>query len=61
MGGRQPGLVLDAALDNRKADAGVIETRAPRAVPLPSRLTPAEAEAHKVFVTELAEGGLWPK
>tara|TARA_R110002124_G_scaffold26566_9_gene95578 strand:- start:205 stop:888 length:684 start_codon:yes stop_codon:yes gene_type:complete len=61
MGGRQPGLVLDAALDNRKADAGIVEVRAPRATPLLPRLTVAEAEAHQVFVGELAEGGLWPK
>ena len=61
MGGRQPGLVLDAALDHRKNDAGTIEARAPRAVPLSPRLTASEAEAHKIFVAELADGGHWPK
>jgi DNA polymerase-3 subunit epsilon len=61
MGGRQPGLVLDASLDRRKLDAAAPERRAPRANPLPPRLTAAETEAHERFVATLADGGLWPK
>ena len=61
MGGRQPGLVLDANLERRQTDSGPIERRAPRPVPLPSRLTESEQTAHASFVESLADGGLWPK
>ena len=61
MGGRQPGLVLDANLDRKKTDVVESVRRTPRTVPLPSRLTQDELEAHSVFVTTLAEGGLWTK
>ena len=61
MGGRQPGLVLDANLEKRSSDSGAIERRAPRPVPLPSRLTESERAAHATFVESLADGGLWPK
>ena len=61
MGGRQPGLVLDASLDRKTTDVAVEVRRTPRAVPLPSRLTEDEREAHDAFVTMLADGGLWSK
>lgn len=61
MGGRQPGLVLDASLDRRQNETGPVVQRAPRATPLPARLTAQERAAHEAFVATLAEGGLWPK
>ncbi|MGV8998607.1 MAG: DNA polymerase III subunit epsilon [Parvibaculaceae bacterium] len=61
MGGRQPGLVLDANLDRKKTDVAAQERRAPRVTPLPSRLTEAESEAHSSFVSTLADGGHWSK
>ena len=61
MGGRQPGLVLDANLDRRKSDAATAERRAPRPSPLPKRLSSDEVTAHEAFVATLGEGGLWPK
>jgi len=61
MGGRQPGLVLDANLEKRSSDSRSIERRSPRPVPLPSRLTESERAAHTTFVESLADGGLWPK
>ena len=61
MGGRQPGLVLDANLERRPGDVGPMERKAARPVPLPSRLTESERAAHASFVESLADGGLWPK
>ncbi|MFZ3033567.1 MAG: DNA polymerase III subunit epsilon [Parvibaculum sp.] len=61
MGGRQPGLVLDANLERRHGDSRPAERRAARPVPLPSRLTESERAAHASFVEGLADGGLWPK
>ncbi|NIJ42260.1 DNA polymerase-3 subunit epsilon [Parvibaculum indicum] len=58
-GGRQPGLVLDAALD--LDSAGTVEQveRRQRPEALPSRLTPEEAEAHDAFIATLGEDALW--
>ncbi|MGR3484324.1 MAG: DNA polymerase III subunit epsilon [Paracoccaceae bacterium] len=57
IGGKQPGLTLARAGEE---DAGDAPWRpAPRPVPLPPRLTPAEAEAHRVFVTAMPGGTLW--
>jgi DNA polymerase-3 subunit epsilon len=61
MGGRQPGLVLDANLDRRKLDIATPERRSPRPTPLPSRLSDDERTAHNKFVATLADGGAWPK
>lgn len=58
MGGRQPGLILDANLDRRKLDIVVVERRV-RPTPLPARLTEAERMAHAAFVATLTEP-LWP-
>lgn len=56
MGGRQPGLVL-------QADAGGVSTetirRAARPVALPPRLTQEERAAHDAFVATLGEAALW--
>ncbi|MES1991929.1 MAG: DNA polymerase III subunit epsilon [Pseudomonadota bacterium] len=61
MGGRQPGLVLDANLDRKTNEVEVQVRCKPRSVSLPPRLTEGEREAHEVFVATLAEGGLWSK
>ena len=49
-----------AALDGI-SDVAVQVRRAPRTVPLPTRLTESEREAHGAFVATLADGGLWSK
>ncbi len=68
IGGRQPGLVLDASDGGhdgpsegaRRGEAGAGPWRPrPRPVPLPPRLTEAEREAHAAFVASLGEGALW--
>lgn len=60
MGGRQPGLVLDAAIANaRAAAAGTLERRA-RPAPLAPRLTGEERAAHEAFVSGLGANPLWP-
>lgn len=59
MGGRQPGLVLDASLSNARAAAlGTVERRA-RAKPLDPRLTDEERAAHEAFVATLGANPLW--
>lgn len=60
IGGRQTALVLDTQVRKR-----TIEIANPKAVnlnrpyPLPSRITPAELEAHQLFVKELGENAVW--
>lgn len=61
MGGRQPGLVLDANLDRKPDEASPQVQRTARETPLPERLTPQERAAHEAFVATLADGGLWPR
>jgi DNA polymerase-3 subunit epsilon len=58
MGGRQPGLVLDATLETRKVEVIVVERRA-RPVALAPRLTPEELAAHEAFVATLGPDALW--
>ncbi len=58
-GGAQAGLDFDNAEEARaKAKAGRPAARQ-RPSPLPSRLTPEEAEAHKEFVAELGPDSVW--
>ena len=62
IGGRQPDLVL--AADGEGASEGVNGQPwrpSARPTPLPSRITPDEAEAHAEFVTKLGEDALWSK
>lgn len=62
MGGRQPDLVLvSAATPAAQVQAGPtgVQPRRPRPVPLPSRLTAAEAEAHAAFVARLGASAVW--
>ena len=61
IGGRQPGLVLDAG--SRRAGAaedGAWRPR-PRPDPLPSRLTEVEAAAHAEFVNGLGDAPVWSR
>jgi DNA polymerase-3 subunit epsilon len=58
MGGRQPGLVLDASLEMRKGEAAVIVQR-PRPVTLAPRLTGEERAAHAAFIADLGAPSLW--
>ena len=68
MGGRQQGLVLDAAssttpgdpANGGTGDTGDTGYRAPpRPHPLPPRITAEEQAAHEAFVAELGEKALW--
>ncbi|MEQ9528971.1 MAG: DNA polymerase III subunit epsilon [Parvibaculaceae bacterium] len=56
MGGRQPGLVLQADFGGPAAQK---TARTPRPAPLPSRLTDAEREAHDAFIASLGGEPLW--
>ena len=59
-GGRQPGLVLEAARgDGTGAGGGAAAPRGPRPRPLAPRLTEAEAEAHADFIARLGESAVW--
>lgn len=61
-GGRQPGLVLESALDLGRSTTPDVEgaaPRGPRPRPLAARLTEAEAEAHAAFVAKMGEKAVW--
>lgn len=57
-GGRQAALLLDSAEVNAARQAGNAAVRQ-RLVPLPSRISEAEAAAHAAFVASLGETALW--
>ncbi len=61
IGGRQPDFVLSVVANNDVADDVAVAswTPPPRPSPLPSRITEAESEAHKVFVAKLGESAVW--
>lgn len=63
IGGRQPDLVLvaptRATTGNDAGGTGVLRPRPPRPVALPSRLSPAEAQAHAAFVQRLGPNAVW--
>ena len=61
IGGRQPDLVLDRPVVAEESDDSARQAGAqrPRPVPLPSRLTEAEAAAHGEFVAKLGTDALW--
>jgi DNA polymerase-3 subunit epsilon len=68
MGGRQQGLVLDAAppVGHPAATRGATPASTgycapPRPRPLPPRITEAETAAHDAFIAELGERALWTK
>ncbi|HCX66866.1 DNA polymerase III subunit epsilon [Parvibaculum sp.] len=58
MGGRQPGLVLQADAGGTGAGARRV-ARESRPVPLPPRLSDEERAAHDAFVATLGEDALW--
>ena len=61
MGGRQPGLVLQADIEAARspgAETAKVQAQA-RPVPLPPRLTDAEREAHDAFIAGLRGEALW--
>ncbi len=61
IGGRQPGLVLDAGSRRTgPAEDGAWRPR-PRPDPLPSRLTAVEAAAHAEFVNGLGDAPVWSR
>lgn len=57
MGGRQPGLVLQADFANGPGARRVM--REPRPMALPSRLTDEERAAHEAFIASLGGEPLW--
>ncbi|MDP1625979.1 DNA polymerase III subunit epsilon [Parvibaculum sp.] len=57
MGGRQPGLVLQAEYAGMHGER---VARAPRPIALPPRLSEAEEAAHDAFVATLGGEPLWP-
>lgn len=63
IGGRQPDLVLaaNAESDPGSQTNGQAWRPGPRPTPLPSRVTPEEAEAHAEFVTKLGENAVWSR
>ncbi len=58
IGGRQPDLGLALVGDPGLGSGAAAPARA-RPVPLPSRLTPAEAQAHEAFVREIGAAARW--
>lgn len=62
IGGRQPDLVLATGDAGGSVSTGGQNWRpGARPEPLPSRVTPEEAEAHADFVTKLGENALWSR
>lgn len=59
MGGRQPGLVLDATAAAAASTAIVVRERRLRPAPLPPRLSEEERAAHAAFVATLGAEALW--
>ncbi|WP_128255066.1 DNA polymerase III subunit epsilon [Falsirhodobacter deserti] len=58
IGGRQPDLVLTTG-PVRETGVQTDWRPRPRSVPLPSRITEAEAAAHAAFVEKLGDGAIW--
>ncbi|MGX9356009.1 DNA polymerase III subunit epsilon [Roseobacteraceae bacterium S113] len=62
IGGRQPGLTLDAmASMNTTSGQAEIWRPAPRPAPLAPRLTAEEKSAHDAFVAQMGDDALWVK
>lgn len=67
IGGRQPDLVLAPIAQSRtgrdttNGSGAPVWRPSPRPTPLPSRLTPAEQDAHDAFVAKLGATALWLK
>jgi DNA polymerase-3 subunit epsilon len=62
IGGRQPDFGLATSATSKAGEDGGAWTPKPRPTALPSRLSEAEAEAHKAYVAkELGDAALWLK
>ena len=64
VGGRQPDFALSVVAGrdvSRQKTVGETITVAPRAKPLPSKLTADEAKAHQEFIEKLGSDALWNK
>lgn len=64
IGGRQPDFGLNSDDSSQKSNAGPVDDGwrpRPRSVPLPSRITEAEAAAHAAFVAKLGDAAIWLK
>lgn len=62
IGGRQPDFGLSAVASQSPAQRQIQAGRVgPRPVPLPSRLTEAEAAAHQAFVAKMGDAAVWLK
>lgn len=60
IGGKQVSLALMAEVDSDGSDALATRIAAlPRPIPLPSRVTLAEAAAHEAFVGKMGESAIW--
>jgi len=61
IGGRQPDFALSVVSNNDASDSGDAAswTPPPRPNPLPSRISDAEADAHKEFVEKLGDSATW--
>jgi DNA polymerase-3 subunit epsilon len=61
IGGRQPDFALSVVSNNDASDSGEATswTPPPRPNPLPSRISDAEAAAHKEFVEKLGDSATW--
>ncbi len=59
IGGRQPDLTLNVSAQTGGTTA--VWRPKPRAIPLPSRITPAEGAAHQAFVANLGSAAIWSK
>lgn len=61
VGGRQPGLGLDAVETRTEREDSARNPAAPRPKALPPRLTEDEMRAHEAFVAELGADALWSR
>jgi DNA polymerase-3 subunit epsilon len=60
IGGKQVSLALMAEVDSDGSDALATRVAAlPRPIPLPSRVSMAEAAAHEAFVGKMGESAIW--
>jgi len=59
IGGRQTALILEATRTKRTTTMVAAPILQQRPLPLPSRLTPEERQAHAAFVASLGEQAIW--
>ncbi|MHA6264273.1 DNA polymerase III subunit epsilon [Arenibacterium sp. CAU 1754] len=61
IGGRQPDFALATEQKSDSSTSAGVWRPSPRPVPLPSRISAAEKEAHDVFVEKLGDGAVWKR